>query len=65
MVFSTQRCRVWIAGQSVEYWEDPQCGFGSSAEYVQQYAQTGNWVLLFNALVIAANVSRAESVLPS
>ena len=46
--------RLFVAGQQVEYWEHPDVPFGWSPEEIQAYAEQGDWLLVFNAIVLAA-----------
>jgi hypothetical protein len=44
----------FVAGQSVELWEDPEQPFGWGPEEMAAYAADGRWSLLFNALVLSS-----------
>ena len=46
--------RVFVLGQQVEYWEHPDVPFGWSPEDLRGYAEREDWVLLFNAIFLAA-----------
>ena len=46
--------RVLVFGQQVEYWEHPDVPFGWSREDLRGYTERGDWVLLFNAIFLAA-----------
>ena len=46
--------RFFVSGQPVEYWEHPDVPFGWSREDLDGYAKQGDWVLLFNAIFLAA-----------
>ena len=46
--------RFFVAGQLVEYWEHPGIRFGWSPEELQDYADRGDWLSLFNAIVLTA-----------
>ncbi len=47
------RQRLFLAGELVEVWEDPERPFRCTDEEIELYAEGGRWVLLFNALVLA------------
>jgi len=49
-----QSKRVFVSGQLVEYWENPDLAFGWAHEDLQGYVDRGDWVLLFNAVVLTA-----------
>ena len=49
-----QRKRLFLSGRLVEYWEHPDIPFGWSREDLHGYAERGNWVLLFNAILLTA-----------
>jgi hypothetical protein len=53
--------RVFVSGQLVEYWENPDVAFGWTAEHVQGYVDRSDWTLLFNALVLTAPRPRDEA----
>jgi hypothetical protein len=44
--------RLFVSGQQVEYWEHPEIAFGWAREDLQGYADRGQWVLLFNAMLL-------------
>jgi len=46
--------RIFVSGQLVEYWEHPEVAFGWAREDLQCYADRGEWVLLFNAVLLTA-----------
>ena len=52
METATQRRRVFVSGQLVEYWEHPDVAFGGTREDLLTYADRGDWVLLFNAILL-------------
>ena len=52
METASQRRRVFVSGQLVEYWEHPDVAFGWTREDLQAYADRGDWVLLFNAILL-------------
>ena len=55
--------RMFVSGQLVEYWEHPEVAFGWSREDLRDYAARGDWVLLFNAVLLTAPLP--EPGLPS
>jgi len=52
--------RIFVAGQLVEYWEHPEVPFGWAREDLQGYADRGEWVLLFNAVLLTAPGASAD-----
>jgi hypothetical protein len=44
-----------VAGELVEYWENPDVSFHCSREGVQGYIDRGEWELVFNALTLMYN----------
>jgi hypothetical protein len=54
MNVSRERRNLYISGQAVELWEDPSRPFGWTESYLETYATSGEWELLFNALVLAS-----------
>jgi len=49
---------VYISGEQVEIWENPDLPFRCTPEEINGYAEQEAWVLLFNALVLSAGVQR-------
>lgn len=51
--------RRWVVyeGRAVEVWENPDVSFGASPAHLRQYFEGGSWVLLFNAMTLAARAS--------
>lgn len=41
-------------GQEVEFWENSEVPFGSGEDDMHDYALNGQWVLLWNALLLNA-----------
>ena len=52
MKSATSCRRVFVSGQLVEYWEHPDVAFGWTLEDLRTYADQGDWVLLFNAILL-------------
>jgi len=52
--------RVYVAGQLVEFWEDPDRPFGCAAADLRSYVGRKAWVTLFNAVVLTAGRSASE-----
>jgi hypothetical protein len=48
-----------VDGRRVEVWEDPAFRFGATAAHMRVYAEQGDWVLLFNAMMLASAASQA------
>ena len=45
--------RMFVSGQLVELWEDPEVRFGWDREDLERYAGREEWVLLFNAMMLS------------
>jgi hypothetical protein len=45
--------RVLVSGKTYELWENPDAPFSCSTDALTRYAERGDWVSLFNALVLA------------
>jgi hypothetical protein len=52
--------RAYVAGQLVEFWEDPERPFGCAAADLQCYVDRAAWVTLFSAMVLAAGFLASE-----
>ena len=46
--------RVFVDGELVEYWENPDVPFAWTPAAVQDYVDRDDWTLVFNALVVSA-----------
>src|SRR5207237_1296090 len=46
--------RMFVSGQLVEYWENPELPFGWTEADLQDYVDRGAWVLLFTAVLLPA-----------
>lgn len=51
--------RVYISGQQIEVWENPDLPFRCTYEEIKGYAERQNWVMLFNALVLSAEAPQS------
>jgi hypothetical protein len=49
-----ERRRFYVSGQPVELWENAERPFGWAPADLEEYANHGEWDLLFNALVISS-----------
>jgi hypothetical protein len=58
----TGRHRLFVGGQLVEVWENPDFPFRCSSEDIEKYAESGHWVLLFNALSLASQLRDSDAV---
>ena len=47
------RQRLFVSGQLVELWENPDMTFGWDREDLERYAEREEWVLLFNAMMLS------------
>jgi hypothetical protein len=47
-------------GRSPELWEDPDRPFGCEPRDLEGYAERQDWVLLFNAIMLAVTPEQAE-----
>ncbi len=52
--------RFYLSGERLELWEDPDLPFRCTPGDLREYALRGQWVLLFNALMLGAQPDRAE-----
>ena len=62
MQTTIQSKRLFVSGQLVEYWEHPDVAFGWTREDLQTYADRGDWVLLFNAILLTCIHPGTENV---
>jgi hypothetical protein len=46
--------RLFVAGQQLEIWENPALPFGCALNDLESYCLNARWILLFNAMVLAA-----------
>ena len=46
--------RVFVSGQIVEYWSNPDVAFGWGHADLQGYLDRDAWVLLFNAVILTS-----------
>lgn len=54
------RHRLFVGGQLVEVWENPDFPFRVSSEDIETYAAAGHWILLFNAMTLASQLRQAD-----
>lgn len=47
-------------GSPVEVWENPDHPFTGTTADLHRYAASGDWVMLFNAMILTYAVLRAE-----
>jgi hypothetical protein len=47
--------RIWIAGNAIDVWDNPQASFSWTPSAIQGYADSGSWASLFNALVLVGD----------
>ena len=45
---------------AAELWEDPDLPFGCEPHDLERYAERRDWVMLFNAIMVAVTPERAE-----
>ena len=55
---ATTRPARWVGLTGV--WEDPEHPFGCEPRDLHHYAERGDWVMLFNAIMINVMPERAE-----
>ena len=53
---TADRRRFYVSGQPVELWENSELPFGWTRDDMETYAASGEWELLFNALVLNSAV---------
>ncbi len=51
---------LWMGGRAVEIWENPEIAFGATTEHMRLYTERGEWVLLFNAMTLAASAMSSD-----
>ena len=51
----TERRRFFLSGELVEVWENPDVPFHCAPDHFETYAQAGEWVRLFNAMMLVAS----------
>jgi hypothetical protein len=52
--------RVWVAGQAIDVWENPQVSFSWTPGAIRSYLDAEQWESAFNALVLFARVDPRE-----
>ena len=52
MYAETHSRRIWIAGNAIDVWENPQLSFSWPPSAIQGYARAEQWASVFNALVL-------------
>ena len=62
MDFAKGRHQLFVGGQLVEVWENPDFPFRCSSEDIESYAESGHWVLLFNALMLSSQLRDSDAV---
>jgi hypothetical protein len=50
----TRRHKLFVSGQPVELWENPDHPFGWMPRDIQGYIDLGDWLAAFNALMLTA-----------
>ena len=50
--------RVWVAGQAIDIWDNPQVSFSWTPGAIERYLDAGHWESAFNALVLLAKADR-------
>jgi len=48
-----RRQQMFVSGQLVELWENPDMTFGWGRADLERYADREEWVLLFNAVMLS------------
>ena len=59
--FAKGRHQLFVGGQLVEVWENPDFPFRCSSEDIENYAESGHWVLLFNALMLSSQLRDSDA----
>jgi hypothetical protein len=61
-MYATQdRLRLFVSGQQIELWENPEAPFGFAPEDLESYAMAGEWVALFNAVMLRSSAAEDEA----
>jgi hypothetical protein len=55
------RHRLFVGGQLVEVWENPDFPFRCTSEDIERYAESGHWILLFNAMMLASKLRESDA----
>jgi hypothetical protein len=56
---AVERRRTYVRGGVVEIWEDPDRPFGCDPVHIRTYLDRGDWVMLFNAIVLRGALGAA------
>jgi hypothetical protein len=56
----SERTRMYVGGQPLEIWENPDVAFGTTEEDLQKFMDQGSWVALFNAVMLASNAGSSS-----
>jgi hypothetical protein len=51
----TTSTRIYIAGDAIDIWENPQARFSWTPTAIEGYMHTEQWESLFNALVLVGD----------
>jgi hypothetical protein len=62
---STDPRQTLAPGTPVEVWENPDHPFAGTTADLHRYAAEGDWVMLFNAMILTYAVLRAERADPT
>jgi len=54
MYAKTKGRRVWVAGQAIDVWDNPQVSFSWTPGAIRRYLDGEQWESAFNALVLLA-----------
>lgn len=52
-----EKRRMFVAGELVELWENPDFAFPTSENDLEECVESERWVLVFNAMMLGANVA--------
>jgi hypothetical protein len=53
-------CTEMVAARDIGIWHDPERPFRVMPGALRRYVETGDWVLLFNAIALAATPVQSE-----
>ena len=52
--------RIWVAGQAIDLWDNPQVSFSWTPGAIRRYLDAEQWESAFNALILRAHLDATE-----
>lgn len=59
---SEERRLLYVGGEQMELWENAEVEFGWTEDELSGYASDGRWELLFNGLVLSAQLAGFDEI---